>query len=106
MIATQELPKSYQKLCLAIIIGASCLGQNLLRCFISREYFNGRKRPLMIATTGEDSWNRTFKDMLGNDAFTAVHHKYKGKDSEWVYWDAHHLVPSTVLTHALAQGDL
>ena len=61
---------------------------------------------ITLALFPTDSWNRTFKDMLGNDAFTAVHHKYKGKDIEWVNWDAHHLVPSTVLTHALAQGDL
>jgi hypothetical protein len=44
-----------------------------------------------------DSWIRTFKE-FGIDAPSAT--------EKWKFWDAHHLVPATVLTHALAQGDL
>jgi hypothetical protein len=62
---------------------------------------------ITMALFPTDSWNRTFKDVLGQDAFKAVPLKDKaGNDREWENWDAHHLVPSTVLTHALAQGDL
>ena len=48
-----------------------------------------------------DSWIRTFKE-FGMDvpAPPNAFHPY------WEYWDAHHLIPETVLTHALAQGDL
>ena len=47
-----------------------------------------------------DSWIRTFKE-FGMDVPAppdAFH-------PNWEYWDAHHLIPETVLTHALAQGD-
>ena len=46
-----------------------------------------------------DSWIRTFKE-FGIDAPTP------DPKIAWEYWDAHHLVPATVLRHALAQGDL
>jgi hypothetical protein len=62
---------------------------------------------ITMALFPTDSWNRAFKDVLGQDAFKAAHHEDKDhKVIEWGNWDAHHLVPSTVLTHALAQGDL
>ena len=46
------------------------------------------------------SWILTFKE-FGIDR-PHPHPKSKG----WEFWDAHHLVPMTVLTHALSQGDL
>ena len=39
------------------------------------------------------AWIRTFKDVLGSKV-----------DLAW--WDAHHFIPATVLTHAVQQGDL
>jgi hypothetical protein len=36
---------------------------------------------------------KTFKDTLGVDVALA-------------WWDVHHFIPATVLTHALAQGDI
>lgn len=48
---------------------------------------------ITLALFPTDSWDSTFKDVLGID-------------TKWEYWDAHHFVPATVLTHALSQGDL
>ena len=48
---------------------------------------------ITLALFPTDSWDRTFKDVLGIDI-------------KWRYWDAHHFIPATVLTHALSQGDL
>jgi hypothetical protein len=48
---------------------------------------------ITMALFPTDSWDRTFKDLLGIN-------------TKWDFWDAHHFVPATVLTHALAQGDL
>jgi hypothetical protein len=45
---------------------------------------------ITMALFPTDSWDRTFKDVLGID-------------TKWEFWDAHHFVPATVLTHALAQ---
>ncbi len=50
-------------------------------------------KKVTMALFPTDSWDRTFKDVLGIV-------------TKWTYWDAHHFVPATVLTHALAQGDL
>jgi hypothetical protein len=52
---------------------------------------------ITVALFPLDSWIRTFKE-FGIDAPVAP--------PKWEYWDAHHLVPATVLRHALAQGDL
>jgi hypothetical protein len=38
-------------------------------------------------------WTKTFKNILGVKV-----------DLAW--WDAHHFIPATMLTHALAQGDI
>jgi hypothetical protein len=48
---------------------------------------------ITLALFPTDSWDRTFKDVLGIN-------------TKWEYWDAHHFVPATVLTHALSQGDI
>ena len=47
---------------------------------------------ITLALFPKESWDRTFKEVLGID-------------TKWTEWDAHHFVPATVLTHALAQGD-
>jgi hypothetical protein len=56
-----------------------------------------------------DSWIRTFKE-FGIDAPAPSPPTAPGKPPApkvaWEFWDAHHFVPATVLTHALAQGDL
>ena len=54
---------------------------------------NAADKKVTMALFSMDSWDRTFKDVLGIV-------------TKWTYWDAHHFVPATVLTHALAQGDL
>jgi hypothetical protein len=46
-----------------------------------------------VASLSVDSWVKTFKDTLGVDVALA-------------WWDVHHFIPATVLTHALAQGDI
>ena len=51
-----------------------------------------------------DSWIRTFKE-FGIDA-PAPKKADALAPPKWEYWDAHHLVPATVLRHALAQEDL
>ena len=48
---------------------------------------------ITLALFPTESWDRTFKDVLGIDI-------------KWTYWDAHHFVAATVLTHALAQEDI
>lgn len=42
-----------------------------------------------LALFPTESWIRTFKDVINVDI-------------AWTYWDAHHFVPATVLTHALS----
>jgi hypothetical protein len=54
---------------------------------------NAADNKITMAVFPTDSWDRTFKDVLGIV-------------TKWTYWDAHHFVPATVLTHALAQGDI
>ena len=55
-----------------------------------------------------DSWIRTFKE-FGIDAPAPspppAPRKPPPPKIAWEFWDAHHFVPATVLTHALAQGD-
>lgn len=46
-----------------------------------------------VAELPPPTWVKTFKDVLGIDVKV-----------EW--WDAHHFIPATMLTHALAQGDI
>jgi hypothetical protein len=54
-----------------------------------------------------DSWIRTFKEFgIDNPAPDYLDKEGHPKKTAWEYWDAHHLVPATVLRHALAQGDL
>jgi hypothetical protein len=54
-----------------------------------------------------DSWIRTFKEFgIDNPAPDYLDKEGHLKKTAWEYWDAHHLVPATVLRHALAQGDL
>jgi hypothetical protein len=48
---------------------------------------------ITMALFPTETWDRTFKELFG---FT----------TKWVYWDAHHFVPATVLTHALANHAL
>jgi hypothetical protein len=47
---------------------------------------------ITLALFPTDTWDRTFKD--------------QGIDIHWKYWDAHHFVLATVLTHALSQQDI
>jgi hypothetical protein len=46
-----------------------------------------------VASLSAASWVKTFKNVLGVDVIL-----------EW--WDVHHFIPATVLTHALAQRDI
>jgi hypothetical protein len=48
---------------------------------------------ITLAWFPKESWASTFQDLGVKVGFT------------WAMWDAHHLIPATVLPHALTQGD-